>query len=351
MNKLFVHNAIFRIGAGPIFGVMVYLLILLINNTVKEINEIFNNQELYVCIVLSYINFESMRMVIVLIDNRLLKDGSIQTGIIYQIIITLLVSLTLVGLSISLYFRYIIGFSIGSSELNVFLLIFAAGGLLYNTMYFSQMYLFRENKIRIEEEHILRENLESEFLSFRHDINPNLLYESLESLILALHKNEDQADELIDNLAGIYRYSIINRNKELISLQEEAKAIHYLLSILDFKYPNQIIWDNQVTDEDISLIPGSVIVSIDNIVRNTLISSDSPLQLKLYLEDDYLVLHHMINERLIQHEDSLRSFEKLQRSYSFFSEKPFVQVKANRENYIKFPIVMVSTEQSIHQGV
>lgn len=345
MPRFFIHNAFFRLGAAPMFGILVYLLIILINNTVEQLNETFNNQELYVCIALSYIAFESMRLVIWGFNKKLSSERSIQTRIIYQMILTLLISLTLVGISISVYFRWVIGFSIGSSELNLFLIVYGAGGLLYNILFFSQVFLFRENKIKIEEERVLRDNIESEFNSFKNDVNPNLLYESLESLIITLHKNVDYADELIDNLAGIYRYSIVNRNKELIPLAEELQAVNYLTAILNVKYQNQIKLDMQVNEDDVHLIPGSLIVSIDHVVRNTLIAPQVPLDIKCYLEDGYLVMNHTLNERLVTPEDSQESFEKLQRSYSFFSEKPFVQVKANRENYIKFPLVRITNEQ------
>lgn len=347
MQRYFIHNAFFRLGSGLVFGVLVYLLIILINNTVEQVTELFNNQELYVCVLLGYISFESMRLVIILMNKRLNKEIKIQVQAFYQIILTLLISLTLVGVAISLYFETVIGFSIGSSELNLFLLIYGAGGLLYNTLYFSQVYLFKENKIKIEEERVLRENLESEFMSFKNEVNPSLLYESLESLILTMHKNADQADEFIDNLAGIYRYSIVNRNKELIDLEEELRATNYLLAIQNIKYGNQISLETSLSGLDMYLIPGSLVVSIDNIIRNTLISKEVPLRLRLEMEDDYLVLSHLINDRLLIHEDSQHSFERLQRSYSFFSEKPFVQVKANKENYIKFPIVKVAAEQPI----
>ncbi|HNP06340.1 MAG TPA: histidine kinase [Cyclobacteriaceae bacterium] len=345
MPRFFIHNAFFRLGAAPMFGILVYLLIILINNTVEQLNETFNNQELYVCIALSYIAFESMRLVIWGFNKKLSSERSIQTRIIYQMILTLLVSLTLVGISISVYFRWVIGFSIGSSELNLFLIVYGAGGLLYNILFFSQVFLFRENKIKIEEERVLRDNLESEFNSFKNDVNPNLLYESLESLIITLHKNVDYADELIDNLAGIYRYSIVNRNKELIPLAEELQAVNYLTAILNVKYQNQINLDMQVNEDNVHLIPGSLIVSIDHVVRNTLIAPHVPLDIKCYLEDGYLVMNHTLNERLVTPEDSQESFEKLQRSYSFFSEKPFVQVKADQENYIKFPLVRITNEQ------
>ncbi|MFZ1808637.1 MAG: histidine kinase [Cyclobacteriaceae bacterium] len=351
MPKFFIHNPFFRLGAAPVFGVLVYLLIILINNTVEQLSEIFNNQELYVCIALSYIAFESMRLVIWTSNKKLSSEQSIQTRLIYQIILTLLVSLTLVGLSISAYFRWIIGFSIGSSELNLFLIVYGAGGLLYNILFFSQVFLFIENKMKIDEERALRDNLESEFISFKNEVNPDLLYESLESLIITLHKSVDQADELIDNLAGIYRYSIVNRNRELIPLNEELQAVNYLVTILNAKYQDQIKLNLQINEEDIHLIPGSLVVSIDHVVRNTLIAQQVPLDIKCYIEDGYLVMNHTINDRLVTQEDSQQSFEKLQRSYSFFSEKPFVQVKANRENYIKFPLVRVTTEQPIDVNI
>jgi hypothetical protein len=84
------------------------------------------------------------------------------------------------------------------------------------------------------------------------------------------------------------------------------------------------------------------------VVRNTLISKQSPLTIQLYLEDgdEYVVLQHSLNDRLLLHQESLQAFARLQRSYSFFSENPFVQVKAGKENYIKFPLMRITTEET-----
>jgi hypothetical protein len=98
------------------------------------------------------------------------------------------------------------------------------------------------------------------------------------------------------------------------------------------------------------LIPGSLLVSLDTIVRNTLISEKSPLTLRLYTEEDgYLVLQHKMNDRLITHQNSLQAFAYLQKAYLFFSDRPFVQVKADQENYIKFPLVNVSEEKLVSE--
>lgn len=349
MTRIFVHSIIFRICSAPLFGVLIYLLILLINNTLRAAEEIFSNQELYICILLSYISFESMRAVIRVLEYKSKPEAPFQKRLIIQLIVSLAVSVSLVGLSIAAYFQFVIGFSIAVRELYVFLLIFGTTGLLYNLLYFSHYYLLRENRQRLEEERKMREKVEADFSSFKNEINPDLLYESLENLILTLHYNAEQAEEQIDYLASIYRYGLVNRQKELVSLEEELQTANNLVALLNVPHQGAISLVTEIENpQEIYLIPGSLLITIDTVVRNTLLSKRSPLQFRLYREDDdYVVVQHNMNDRLLQHQESLHAFSRLQRSYTFFSEKSFVQVKAGLENYIKFPLVYISKEKNL----
>jgi hypothetical protein len=345
MNRLFIHQALFRILSAPVLGVMVYLLILLINNNFSELESIFSGAEVYVCISLAFISLEAMRFTLS-VSEKWLGKQNIRRRIIIQVVATLGISLLLVTLSIWTYYNYVVGFAISTNELYIFLAIYGAIGLLYNALFFSNFYLNRENTLLIQQEKKLREKLESDFVSFKNDINPDLLYESLENLILTLQHNVDKAEEQIDYLAGIYRYGLINRHKELISLEEELEAAEHLIKLLNYKH-HQLNLLNAVGDcRNIQLIPGSLLVTIDSIVRNTLVSKESPLVIRLYQEEgnEYLVLQHTLNDRLLLHQESLQAYSRLKRSYAFFSENPFVQVKAGKENYIKFPLVQIVDE-------
>lgn len=346
MNRSFIHNILFRICAPGITGILAYLLILLINNSVLGLDKIFSNQELYVTVALGYLAFTSMRWIIVLIE-RIGKSWHPRRRIIIQTILTLAGNLAVVGLAISIYYVQRIGYSIGRFELNIFLSIYGMMGLLYNLLYFSHFYLMRENKSRIDEERKLQEKVEADFVSFRSEINPDFLYESLENLILTIHHNTDEAEEQIDYLAGIYRYSLVNRQKELIGLDEELRAATNLLKLVNYRYHKQLNLLSDIADQhEIFLIPGSLLITIDTVIRNTLISQKSPLVIRLYLEEeDYLVLQHTLNDKLQLHQESLQAFTRLQRSYTFFSDKPFVQVKAGKENFIKFPMIRVNEKE------
>lgn len=346
MKKYFIHNAFFRLLAPPVYGVLVYLIILLINNSLLQINELFSSQEVYMCIGLTFLCFESSRLVILLL-NKFLKDKHAKARLLIQLITGTVVPITLVMLSISVYFTYVIGFSIPLTQLILFGILFGLSASLYNLLYVSNDYQLRENTLRLTAERQQREVLEMEMDEFRNDINPDLLYESLENVISLMNRKNSEAEEYIDYLASAYRYVLSNRQQELISLQAEIDAAKNIVRLLNEQYFGQLKLEISVAPHDLNLqlIPGSLPVAIESIVRNTIISRQEPLIIRCAIEDEeYLVLQSKLNDRLVKHAESSTALVRLQKSYTLYSEKPLIQVKAYEENYIKLPVLRLTEE-------
>jgi hypothetical protein len=92
------------------------------------------------------------------------------------------------------------------------------------------------------------------------------------------------------------------------------------------------------------LIPGSLAVIIESMIRNTIISRFEPLTVRCYLEDDYITIQTKLNDRLKLNLDSEAALLRLQKSYSFYSDQPMIKVRAYEENYIKLPVIQVAEE-------
>ena len=347
MKRNLIFSLGFRLLSGFVFGFMVYVLLLFFNNSLFELQELFQNQELYVCIVLTYISFESIQLILTLFKLKKKLNDTPFKKVIGVSILAFIAALVLVGAVISFYFQYVIGYSIAQLELQRFLLLYAIANVLYLVLFITNTLLIRENAKQLEFEETLRKKIEADFISFKAEINPDLLYESLENIIANLYHNPEFAEEQIDHLASIYRYGLMHKQKELINLHEEVSIIQSLLKLLKEKHSSHIHLqlDGNIPDV-ILIIPGSLLIIIDQLVRNTLITAQKPLQFKLYYdeEDAYLILEHSLNERLLKHKESLEAFNRLQRAYSFFSDRPFVQVKAGNEQFIKLPALQLANE-------
>ncbi|MBT1704963.1 histidine kinase [Chryseosolibacter indicus] len=345
IKRYFINNPLFRIIAPVIYGVLIYLLILLINNNVTQINDLFSSEEVYVCIGLSYIAFESIRFIIILTHKYLKSDFSL-SRIIIQLLVTTGLTLLLVVTCLKIYFNTVYGFSISTTQLLIFTIIFIVTALLYNVLYFSNYYLQKENTIKINSEKQQQQVLEMEMMEFKNEINPDLLYESLESTIALMYRDIDQAEEYIDCLASTYRYVLTNRYQEVVTVSEEVNAARNIVRLLNEKYYGQIKF-NPTFDEnelDAVLVPGSLPIIIESMVRNTIVTRFEPFVINCYIEDDYLTVQAKLNERLILHETSTNAITRLQKSYTLYTDLPVIRVKAYDENYIKLPLIRIAEE-------
>ncbi|HMG91947.1 MAG TPA: histidine kinase [Chryseolinea sp.] len=348
MKRYFIHNPFFRLVAPAVYGILSYFLILLINNNVTQVNDFYSSEEVYSNIAFTYLSYESIRIVILLLD-RFLPSQYSKMRMAIQLILTTIVSVGLVLIGLNLYFKYMVGFSISTTQVLTFGIVYTVTSLLYNILYFSNHYLQMENTVKINAEKQHHEVLEMEMMEFKNDINPDLLFESLESLINLIYRDVEQAEEYIDCLASAYRYVLTNRQQELVPVTVELDAARNLVRLLNEKHFGQLRFESTLDPDELkaTLIPGSLPVIIESLVRSTIVSRFEPMIIRCYLEDDYITIQSKLNDRLIQNPNAELALSRLQKSYSLYSDQPMIKVKAYEENYIKLPVIRVAEELTI----
>lgn len=348
MNRYFFQSAVFRLAAPAVYGLIVYLLILLINNNVGQVNDLFVSQELYVCVFLTYVSFEIVRATI-LVVNKALRKKSEAIVMIAQLAITVFISIALVLLCLMAYFHYVVGFTISFNQLMIFAAVFTTTAVLYNVLYFSNYYLNKENTLKINAEKQQRIVLEMEMNEYKNAINPDLLYESLENVIALMYRDVEKCEEYIDCLGSAYRYVLTNRQNELVTIASEWDAAKNIVRLLNEQYAGQLKLQCDLEESDLKamLIPGSLPIILESLVRNTIITKWEPFVINCYREDEYLTIECKLNDRLITHAASDDAFSRLQRSYSLFTDQPLIKVKAYEQNYVKLPVIRISEQIEI----
>ncbi len=349
-SEAFHNNVIFRILWPPIFGALAYLLILLLNNNLDDLSSSYFTQEFLFTVILTFGVFEINRLFINL--SHKINITSISGRITFILNIALILTTICVFVLVTLYFKLILNYSSMGSfsrELTIFLFIFPAASLVYTALVIANQFLYQENENLIQHEKILSENLELELVKYQNDVNPELFYDSLESLISLLHKDPFDAEDYIDRLAMVYRHILSNKNAELTSLKEELTACNNIVVLLNEKYNHLISLKSSLNEEEIQsilVIPGSITNIVESIIRNSIITPVLPLAIELEEEsDDYFTIRHKLNERLQSTSDN--RFYDIQKAYSIF-EKPIVTVKAYGEQFVKIPILRMekSTQSS-----
>ncbi|TJY33361.1 histidine kinase [Pontimicrobium aquaticum] len=295
MNKLFIHNPLFRLFSPVFSGIVVYLLILLINNNVEQLQEQFLGKELYFCIGLSFIIHEFSRLLL-WVFNKLPSRLSSFFKLLIQVIGSMLLCAILVTIAIVVYYKVILGFSPSTNELWLFNSIFCSITFIYVMLHLSHQYLYKENTKILNNEYIKKQLIEDDFIQFEKGINPNLLFECFEAIIVLARKKSDNVDDLIDHIAIVYRYILSTKNKQLVTLGEELNAAKELVQLFNY-LPYRVITLTTQTYSNFLIVPGSLLTILEDVIKNTINSSDS-LDIEINETHDSLALSYVKNDKI-----------------------------------------------------
>lgn len=350
MKKNLLDQPLFRITVPPIYGLMMYFLILLLNNNLSQITETVLTQELLLCVVLAYLTSETLRFTIVLFEKKVGHELRRTGNIALLFFTSLLISAAIIFGAVYYYFSEIEGnsyFVLFKSNLIKLVSIYSISGLLYTLFYLSIYFLSIKNETEIKREDLKRQNLEHQLEIFNNEINPSLLFQSLETLISLVHHNIDSAEDFVDRLSLVYRYILDNRKKELVKVEDELQATKNLFLLFKEKYPEQISltiapWTGE---KGKLLVPNSLPMLLDCVVNSTIISSYQPLHIRIsFDEEGYLIMQYQENDKLSLDTLIKKRHKNLHQAFAYFSDKPVIQIKAYGDAFIKLPLLELKEE-------
>jgi hypothetical protein len=216
-------------------------------------------------------------------------------------------------------------------------------------LYLSVYYLNRHNKTTLQKEKTLRQRMESQLQQLTKEVNPELLYNSLETLIVLAHQDARQAEQFIDRLSLVYRYFLDQKYKELTALQHEVEAVQHLVYVYNKRCEDAIRFHINLTDDESALliIPGTLLELIENAILTTMISPNNPLEIDAYTESDYFVLAYRRRDKLMPRTYQSRSINEMIQAYTFFTDRPLLCQSSEEECVVKIPLLQTQPDKSI----
>ncbi|RMG27313.1 MAG: hypothetical protein D6730_07450 [Bacteroidetes bacterium] len=143
------------------------------------------------------------------------------------------------------------------------------------------------------EKELIQQTYEANLTALRSQINPHFLFNTLNSLTELVHESADLAEEAIEKLAFIFRYTLKKSSENFVSLSEEIKLISTYLDLEKIRFGDrleiQIDVNPEVKDVD---IPAFVIQTfVENCIKHGIakILDKGLVAIQAYKEDNFLV--------------------------------------------------------------
>lgn len=321
MNKNWYYNNLtFRITSPILIGIVVYLLVLLFFDSVSGLLDNVFSRELVFVITLTLVFLEVNRLIIISLRKIFPEDMELRFKILIQMIVSIVISCSVISLLLNWYFINFEGFNTITIELVTFNLIFTVIAVFLNLYYFSIVFLNTRNESKIAEESIRKANLELEMENFKYQVNPDFLFQSLEIIISELQRNKKHTDELVNNLASVYRYTLDNKNEDLVLLKTEIESLYPVLKIFNTKYTDSIKYKiDTVTNIPMSLIPGTLKLIFECAIIKNIITPSLPLLFEVTNNKKNVIVKFSLNEKLQVNKVLERRIEQMKKAYLYLS--------------------------------
>ena len=204
------------------------------------------------------------------------------------------------------------------------------------------VYLYRsyqENKVK--EQKIIAGTANAKFESLKNQIDPHFLFNSLNVLSSLIEENPENAQRFTTSLSKIYRYVLEQKDKELVSVEEELAFAKTYMNLLKMRFENSLFYElpETIPNPEAKVVPLSLQLLLENTVKHNVISESKPLNIRIFIEGDYLVVQNDFQKKEVLQDRRGVGLQNIINRYGIITNRK-VLIEQNEQTFtVKIPIL------------
>ncbi len=209
--------------------------------------------------------------------------------------------------------------------------------LLAHAVYFYRSY--QEN--RVKQQKIIAGTASAKFESLKNQIDPHFLFNSLNVLSSLIEENPENAQKFTSSLSKIYRYVLEQRDKELVSVEEELAFAKTYMNLLKMRFENSIFYElpEKVNNPEAKVVPLSLQLLLENTVKHNVVSEQKPLRIRIFESDNYLVVQNDYQKKEVLKDRQGVGLQNIISRYAILTERKVRIEQTEKEFTVKIPML------------
>ena len=212
--------------------------------------------------------------------------------------------------------------------------------LLYESVFFFESWKANVRKT----EALARENIQTQLESLKSQLDPHFLFNSLNTLSFLIDDNKP-AQKYLEHLADVYRYVLVSRQKDTVSLQEEMDFVNAYIYLNKIRFRENLMLENHISSKNLDkkIIPLSLQMLVENAIKHNIVSKEKPLTITIsdiMLKDEqYLVVENNFQEKKTFEKSTKVGLQNITNRYELLTSKRILIEK--NENFFKVELPLL----------
>ena len=210
--------------------------------------------------------------------------------------------------------------------------------LVYEILFLSKE---RELDTKIVEE-LDRERVQAEMDVLHNELDPHFIFNSLNTLNHLILANPESAHLFNSRLAQVYKYVLVNKSRQLVSLSKELEFIESYFFLLQVRHENKLLFEmdaRESTTRKIMMPPCALQTVVENAIKHNEFSAENPLKIKLSLNGEYLKISNNKRPKPFLAESTKIGLRNLSSRYKLVCNKNIIIENEGSNFLVKLPLI------------
>ncbi len=197
----------------------------------------------------------------------------------------------------------------------------------------------QENKVK--EQKIIAGTASAKFDALKNQLDPHFLFNSLNVLTSLIEEDQNQAQKFTTSLSKVYRYVLEQKNKDLVSVDEELQFAKTYVKLLKMRFEDSIVLDipDKAINPEAKIVPLSLQLLLENAVKHNIVNATKPLHIKIFEEEGKLKVSNNLQEKQVVKKSSGVGLQNIQQRYELLSTRKMEIHKTATDFTVELPML------------
>ena len=339
-----------EIGKAFSLGIIIFVVLGLINYfqtrtfpSLKDLSIIFVYNQVY-SIVLYLSNMYFLVFLIKRYKNELFTFKNLIKGILGSVLITIIV-LFILRMTSEIYIdgenfqEFIAGERIQYYTFGFFI------SLLVTSIFYGIFYYRHTQDRKLKEQKIIAGTASAKFDALKNQLDPHFLFNSLNVLTSLIEENPEAATKFTTSLSKVYRYVLEQKNKDLVTLEEELKFANLYMTLIRMRFEDSIVFStpDRLSNPNAKVVPLSLQLLLENAVKHNKVTPLNKLYITITEEGNNLIIKNNIQPKEVLKEGTGVGLRNIKQRYYLLTDRPVSIKKDEKEFYVSIPLLTKNT--------
>ncbi len=217
--------------------------------------------------------------------------------------------------------------------------------LIYTGNFFLQKWkdaILETAELNLKTAELKRIALEAQLLSLKAQLDPHFMFNNFSTLSALITEDQNLAQHFLENLSRVYRYMIINLNKNVISVEEELKFAHAYFYLIELRLGKNVSMEVDVSEEILKkgIPPITLQLLIENAIKHNMASRSKPLFISINIDhEENLVVANTLQRLNYNIPSTCTGLKNIKCRYKLLSDQAITVTETEDQFIVKLPLL------------